>query len=129
MYYFNDRTNTARLEILSRISKWTRYFFCTGFHNIIGYYCKCIFSILLLLQMKTQLQVFKSNLVEFARKYRKNIIKDPVFRQRFQTMCSTTGVDPLACNLQSFYYLFYYYYCCCFCYCGLLILKEIEHSK
>ncbi|RIA98538.1 vacuolar-sorting protein SNF8 [Glomus cerebriforme] len=49
-------------------------------------------------QMKAQLQIFKSNLVEFSRKYRKNIRKDPVLRQHFQTMCSTTGVDPLASN-------------------------------
>ncbi|CAB4385352.1 vacuolar-sorting protein SNF8 [Rhizophagus irregularis] len=49
-------------------------------------------------QMKSQLQVFKSNLVEFSRKYRKSIRKDPVFRQHFQTMCSTIGVDPLASN-------------------------------
>lgn len=49
-------------------------------------------------QMKAQLQVFKSNLVEFSRKYRKDISKDPVLRQRFQIMCSTIGVDPLASN-------------------------------
>ncbi|TPX31844.1 hypothetical protein SmJEL517_g04927 [Synchytrium microbalum] len=48
--------------------------------------------------MKSQLGVFKSNLEEFAKKYRKDINKDPVFRMHFQKMCTNIGVDPLASN-------------------------------
>ncbi|CAG8631346.1 29780_t:CDS:2, partial [Racocetra persica] len=49
-------------------------------------------------QLKEQLQVFKTNLEEFARKYRKDIRKNPMFRAHFQKMCSNIGVDPLASN-------------------------------
>ncbi|CAG8617249.1 1914_t:CDS:2, partial [Paraglomus occultum] len=49
-------------------------------------------------QLKEQLQVFKTNLEEFARKYRKDIRKNPMFRAHFQKMCSNIGVDPLACR-------------------------------
>ncbi|CAG8605609.1 9575_t:CDS:10 [Gigaspora rosea] len=49
-------------------------------------------------QLRDQLQVFKTNLEEFARKYRKDIRKNPMFRARFQKMCSNIGVDPLASN-------------------------------
>nr|CAG8541582.1 6971_t:CDS:2 [Entrophospora candida] len=49
-------------------------------------------------QLKQQLQLFKTNLEEFARKYRKDIRKDPLFRTHFQRMCTNIGVDPLASN-------------------------------
>ena len=45
-----------------------------------------------------QLTAFKTSLEDFARKYKKDINKDPVFRRQFQTMCSTVGVDPLQSN-------------------------------
>lgn len=41
---------------------------------------------------------FKGSLEEFARKYKKDIKQDPAFRQQFQVMCSSIGVDPLASN-------------------------------
>jgi len=46
--------------------------------------------------MTDQLIVFKQNLEEFAKKYKKDINKDPEFRRYFQDMCSKIGVDPLA---------------------------------
>ncbi|XP_011270237.1 vacuolar-sorting protein SNF8, variant [Capsaspora owczarzaki ATCC 30864] len=49
-----------------------------------------------LAQITQQLEVFKSNLEEFATKYAKQIRKNPTFRQQFQVMCGTIGVDPLA---------------------------------
>eukprot|EP00026_Physarum_polycephalum_P015760 Phypoly_transcript_16524.p1 GENE.Phypoly_transcript_16524~~Phypoly_transcript_16524.p1 ORF type:complete len:259 (-),score=38.29 Phypoly_transcript_16524:84-821(-) len=49
-------------------------------------------------EMTAQLAVFKQNLEEFAKKYRKDINKDPEFRKYFQEMCSKIGVDPLASN-------------------------------
>ncbi|KAG2182860.1 hypothetical protein INT44_005841 [Umbelopsis vinacea] len=45
-----------------------------------------------------QLDTFKNNLQEFARKYRKDIRRDPTFRMHFQQMCTKIGVDPLASN-------------------------------
>ena len=45
-----------------------------------------------------QLSNFKDQLEEFARKYKKEIKKNPEFRQQFQTMCGTIGVDPLQSN-------------------------------
>lgn len=39
---------------------------------------------------------FKSSLEEFAAKHKKSINQDPAFRQQFQTMCVSIGVDPLA---------------------------------
>ncbi|CAG8469325.1 12818_t:CDS:2 [Ambispora gerdemannii] len=47
---------------------------------------------------KIQREIFKTNLQEFARKYRKDIRKDPQFRMHFQKMCSNINVDPLASN-------------------------------
>ncbi|CAM9446310.1 unnamed protein product [Ectocarpus sp. 8 AP-2014] len=41
---------------------------------------------------------FKGSLEEFARKYKKDINQDPAFRQQFQVMCASIGVDPLASN-------------------------------
>lgn len=47
-------------------------------------------------QMKLQLELFKSKLEEFARRYKNDIKKDPAFRAQFHTMCANIGVDPLA---------------------------------
>lgn len=44
------------------------------------------------------MEVFKTNLEEFARKHKKDIRKDPKFRAHFQRMCTNIGVDPLACK-------------------------------
>ncbi|KAJ3017111.1 ESCRT-II subunit protein snf8 [Thoreauomyces humboldtii] len=49
-------------------------------------------------QLKSQLAIFKSHLEDFARKYRKDIKRDPKFRMHFQRMCTNIGVDPLASN-------------------------------
>ncbi|KAH8552038.1 EAP30/Vps36 family-domain-containing protein [Umbelopsis sp. PMI_123] len=49
-------------------------------------------------QLHDQLDTFKTNLQEFARKYRKDIRRDPTFRMHFQQMCTKIGVDPLASN-------------------------------
>lgn len=46
--------------------------------------------------MTKQMETFRTNLQEFASKYKKNIRKNPQFRQQFQQMCSASGVDPLA---------------------------------
>ncbi|KAI8838975.1 hypothetical protein BC829DRAFT_404135 [Chytridium lagenaria] len=46
-------------------------------------------------QMKMQMETFKENLEEFARKYKKDIKQDPAFRNHFQKMCQNIGVDPL----------------------------------
>uniref|UniRef100_A0A452UKS7 Vacuolar-sorting protein SNF8 n=1 Tax=Ursus maritimus TaxID=29073 RepID=A0A452UKS7_URSMA len=49
-----------------------------------------------LAQMSKQLDMFKSNLEEFASKHKQEIRKNPEFRVQFQDMCATIGVDPLA---------------------------------
>jgi len=49
-------------------------------------------------QMKQQMQTFHQNLEEFAKKYKKDINKNPEFRKYFQEMCNKIGVDPLASN-------------------------------
>ena len=49
-------------------------------------------------QLHDQLDTFKTNLQEFAQKYRKGIRRDPTFRMHFQQMCTKIGVDPLACK-------------------------------
>ncbi|KAG2182103.1 hypothetical protein INT43_007030 [Umbelopsis isabellina] len=49
-------------------------------------------------QLHDQLDTFKDNLQDFARKYRKDIRRDPEFRMHFQHMCTKIGVDPLASN-------------------------------
>lgn len=46
--------------------------------------------------MTKQMETFRTNLQDFAGKYKKNIRKNPEFRQQFQAMCATAGVDPLA---------------------------------
>lgn len=45
------------------------------------------------------MEMFKTNLQEFAQKHRKDIRKDATFRAHFQRMCTNIGVDPLACML------------------------------
>lgn len=47
-------------------------------------------------QMTKQMETFRTNLQEFAAKYKKEIRKNPRFRQQFQGMCAAVGVDPLA---------------------------------
>ncbi|KAG2202238.1 hypothetical protein INT47_002157 [Mucor saturninus] len=49
-------------------------------------------------QLQSQMDIFKTNLQEFAQKHRKDIRKDPTFRAHFQRMCTNIGVDPLASN-------------------------------
>ncbi|XP_075767751.1 vacuolar-sorting protein SNF8 isoform X1 [Pelodiscus sinensis] len=49
-----------------------------------------------LAQMSKQLDMFKTNLEEFASKHKQEIRKNPQFRVQFQDMCATIGVDPLA---------------------------------
>lgn len=51
-----------------------------------------------ILQMSKQLDMFKTNLEEFASKHKQEIRKNPEFRVQFQDMCATIGVDPLACK-------------------------------
>src|SRR5688572_29070961 len=51
-----------------------------------------------LAHIKSSLEEFKQNLVDFAHKHRKDIIDNPNFRIQFQQMCSKIGVDPLASN-------------------------------
>ena len=55
-------------------------------------------SPLSILQMSKQLDMFKTNLEEFASKHKQEIRKNPEFRVQFQDMCATIGVDPLACE-------------------------------
>jgi ESCRT-II complex subunit VPS22 len=49
-------------------------------------------------QMKDQMEKFHTNLEEFAKKYKKDINRNPEFRKHFQDMCTKIGVDPLASN-------------------------------
>jgi ESCRT-II complex subunit VPS22 len=46
--------------------------------------------------MSKQLDMFKTNLEEFASKHKQETRKNPEFRVQFQDMCATIGVDPLA---------------------------------
>ncbi|CAA6672223.1 unnamed protein product [Spirodela intermedia] len=48
--------------------------------------------------MKEQLATFRTQLEEFARKYKNDIRKNPTFRSQFHEMCARIGVDPLASN-------------------------------
>ncbi|KAF5772219.1 putative ESCRT-2 complex, Snf8, winged helix DNA-binding domain superfamily [Helianthus annuus] len=48
--------------------------------------------------MKEQLSTFRSQLEDFARKYKNDIKKNPIFRSQFHEMCAKVGVDPLASN-------------------------------
>lgn len=47
-------------------------------------------------QMVKQMELFQTNLEEFAGKYRNEIKKNAQFRRQFQEMCASIGVDPLA---------------------------------
>lgn len=47
-------------------------------------------------QMTRQLEVFRANLEDFATKHKSEIKKNPHFRNQFQEMCASIGVDPLA---------------------------------
>ena len=47
-------------------------------------------------QMTKQLEVFRTNLEEFATKHKNDIKKNAAFRRQFQEMCASIGVDPLA---------------------------------
>lgn len=44
------------------------------------------------------MSTFKDSLEDFARKYKRDINANPVFRNEFQKMCTKIGVDPLASN-------------------------------
>jgi ESCRT-II complex subunit VPS22 len=57
-----------------------------------------VIQINLMVQMKEQLQIFKTNLEEFAMKHHKDIKQHPEFRAYFQRMCSRIGIDPLLCK-------------------------------
>ena len=46
--------------------------------------------------VEEQMNLFRKKLEEFAKKYKDQIKKDPVFRREFQIMCAKIGVDPLA---------------------------------
>ncbi|KAI3871535.1 hypothetical protein MKX03_010943 [Papaver bracteatum] len=48
--------------------------------------------------MKEQLTTFRSQLVDFARKHKNDIRKNPAFRSQSHQMCAKIGVDPLASN-------------------------------
>jgi len=48
--------------------------------------------------MQAQMVQFKEQLETFAKKYKNDIKKDETFRQNFQSMCTSIGVDPLACK-------------------------------
>eukprot|EP00727_Mastigamoeba_balamuthi_P004958 m51a1_g14460 putative vacuolar-sorting protein snf8 (247) ;mRNA; r:657678-659031 len=47
-------------------------------------------------RMREQLERFRASLEDFARAHRKDVARDPQFRQRFNEMCTRVGVDPLA---------------------------------
>lgn len=49
-----------------------------------------------LAELKEQVEQFSTSLRAFASAHRQEIYKDPHFRQTFQRMCSSIGVDPLA---------------------------------
>ena len=49
--------------------------------------------------MSSQMELFRKNLEEFASKHKEEIRKNPQFRKQFQEMCSSIGVDPLACEI------------------------------
>jgi len=64
--------------------------------------------------MAKQMEAFKGYLEDFAAKHKDQIKKDSEFRVAFQEMCSTIGVDPLACKYYDIHILCCYY---CFLYC------------
>jgi len=60
--------------------------------------------------MQSQMVQFKEQLEIFAKKYKNDIKKDETFRQNFQSMCTSIGVDPLACNLFFFFFIFFFFF-------------------
>ncbi|KAK9842946.1 hypothetical protein WJX74_004716 [Apatococcus lobatus] len=48
--------------------------------------------------MRSQLEIFRKSLEEFALKHRDGVRQDPEFRAKFHAMCANVGVDPLASN-------------------------------
>lgn len=46
-------------------------------------------------QMTKQMEIFRTNLEEFAAKHKHDIKQNPQFRKQFQEMCAAIGVDPL----------------------------------
>ena len=54
-----------------------------------------------LFQLSKQLDAFRTNLEQFARKHKGDIRRDADFRTQFQQMCATIGVDPLACEFMT----------------------------
>ena len=46
--------------------------------------------------MSNQMNIFKSNLLIFANKYKYELNNNPIFRAQFQSMCNSIGIDPLA---------------------------------
>lgn len=47
-------------------------------------------------QMTKQMEVFRTNLEEFATNHKSEIKKNAQFRRQFTEMCASIGVDPLA---------------------------------
>ena len=47
-------------------------------------------------ELTKQMETFRTKLEEFARDHKQEIRKNPEFRRRFQEMCASIGVDPLA---------------------------------
>jgi len=47
-------------------------------------------------EMVKQMDKFRTNLEEYARKHKQEIVKNSEFRRQFQNMCASIGVDPLA---------------------------------
>ncbi|KAI3648339.1 hypothetical protein MP228_006193 [Amoeboaphelidium protococcarum] len=45
--------------------------------------------------IKRDLEMLKGQLSQFAVKYKKEIMSDPVFRDQFHQMCNNVGIDPL----------------------------------
>jgi ESCRT-II complex subunit VPS22 len=60
-------------------------------------------SFLCSLQLSKNMDQFKTKLESFAAKHKNSIKKDPEFRERFQEMCATIGVDPLASSKGEIY--------------------------
>lgn len=47
-------------------------------------------------ELSKQMEVFRTNLEEFASKHKNEIKRNSQFRKQFQEMCASIGVDPLA---------------------------------
>lgn len=48
-------------------------------------------------QFAHELSIFQAKLEEFSHRHRDEIKRNSQFRRYFQEMCSSVGVDPLAC--------------------------------